>query len=198
MAGEPHRRRVEARTGTALVLERGQRLTVVDLEGEQVADLVAYAREDPDEHLSNGRTFDHGGSLHMTTGSVLYSSRSRPMLTIVADTVGRHDFLFAPCSVDMFRAQYGVEGEQPNCLDNLRDALRRQGIEAPIPTPLNVFMNAPVQPDGRVDVLPPLSRAGDHVTLRAEADLVVAVSACSAPTCNNGVFGPIELVVEPS
>jgi uncharacterized protein YcgI (DUF1989 family) len=189
------RRRIEACTGTGFELRRGQELSIVDLEGEQVADLYCIALGSPTEWLSSGRSFDYNGTLYLTKGHVLYSNASRPLLTIVADDVGRHDFHYAPCSREMFRIQYGEE-EHPNCLDNLAAALRPHGVEADaIATPFNVFMNAEVTATGELVIRPPRSRAGDAVRFRAELDLAVAVSACSAPTCNNGHCGPMAVEI---
>jgi uncharacterized protein YcgI (DUF1989 family) len=109
------------------------------------------------------------------------------MLTIVSDDVGRHDFLYASCSIEMYRMQYGVTGYHANCSDNLRAALRELGIAADsLPTAFNFFMNVDVQADGRLKILPPKCRKGDSMVLRAEMDLAIAVSACPAGTCNDG------------
>jgi len=183
-------------TGTRLLLKTGQCLRVIDPEGEQVADLVAFAYLDLTEWLSNGRTFDYNGTIYLTQGHVLYSSRSRPMLTILADDVGRHDFLFAPCSQEMFQLQYGITDPHPNCLDNLAQALQADGVQSHmIPTPFNIFMNVEIAPNGALHIHPPRSRAGDSITLRAEMDLLVAVAACSAATCNSGRCKPVDLEV---
>ena len=108
----------------ALRLQRGERLRIIDLEGGQTGDLVVFS-PDGSQRLSNGRTFDYGGKVYLSTGDVLWSDRSEPMLTIVADQVGKHDFLYAPCSLEMYRKQYGVTGYHPNCHDNLCAAPRR-------------------------------------------------------------------------
>jgi uncharacterized protein len=177
---------VPAGGGAGTRLRRGERLRVVDSEGGQTGDLVAYAA-DGSERLSNGRTFDYGGKIYLTTGDVLWSDRSNPMLTIVADDVGRHDFLYASCSLEMYRKQYAVTGYHANCHDNLLAALRELGLDpGPLPTAFNFFMNVDVAADGRLSFAPPRSRAGDAIVLRAEMDLAVAVSACPTATCNGG------------
>jgi hypothetical protein len=183
---------IPARSGVGLRLARGQILRLIDPIGGQSGDLMAFAAGDPGEWLSNGRSFDYGGKIYFSTGDVLYSNRSRPMFTITADDVGRHDFLYAPCSVEMFRIQYGVQGDHPNCLDNLSRALDSVGA-APgwMPTAFNFFMNVAVQPDGRLVIDPPRSRAGDAISLRAELDLAIGVSACSAALCNGGRAQPL-------
>jgi uncharacterized protein len=177
---------VPAGGGAGSRLRRGERLRVIDPEGGQTGDLVAYAA-DGSERLSNGRTFDYGGKIYLSTGDVLWSDRSNPMLTIVADDVGRHDFLYASCSLEMYRKQYAVTGYHANCHDNLLAALRELGLDpGPLPTAFNFFMNVEVAADGRLSFAPPRSRAGDAIVLRAEMDLAVAVSACPTSTCNGG------------
>jgi uncharacterized protein len=181
------RQLVPAALGAGLRLKRGEQLRVIDPEGGQTGDLVAFS-QDGQQRLSNGRTFDYGGKIYVSTGDVLWSDRSNPMLTIVADEVGRHDLLYAACSNEMYRVQYGLTEYHANCTDNLSSALRELGIEPhPLPTPLNLFMNVEVAADGRLVLAPPRSRAGDSIVLRAEMDLAVALSSCPASTCNGGV-----------
>jgi len=180
------RQLVPAASGIGLRLKRGERLRIIDPEGGQSGDLVAFS-QDGRQRLSNGRTFDYGGKIYVSTGDVLWSDRSNPMLTIVADQVGRHDLLYSACSLEMYRIQYGVTGEHANCTDNLGSALRTLGIEPEsLPTPLNLFMDVEVLADGRLEVKPPRSRAGDSLVLRAEMDLAIALSSCPASTCNGG------------
>ena len=191
------RRRIEPQRGTAFALGRGQTLRVIDPCGEQVADLIAFARDDPREWLSSGRTIDYNDTLRFTAGHALYSNRSRVMLTIVRDTVGRHDFLYTPCSHETFALIYKHDGPHPSCFDNLSQALAPFGIEPDrIPTTFNVFMNVEIDPDGRVAVRPTRSTAGDLLELRAEMDLIVGLTACSAELSNNYRFKPIDYEIE--
>jgi uncharacterized protein YcgI (DUF1989 family) len=189
---------IPPRSGAAFRLARGQRLRVIDPNGEQVSDLLAFNADDPAEVISSGRTLDYASRLFLTTGDPLYSNRSRVMLRIVEDTVGRHDFLLTPCSKDTFRIIYGDEHPHRGCFGNLAEALAPFGItEDQIPTAFNVFMNVVV--DGRsgaLTVQPPLSQAGDHVLFEAEQDLIIGLTACSAPQSNNFAFKPIEYAVE--
>jgi uncharacterized protein YcgI (DUF1989 family) len=180
------RRLVAAGGGTGLRLKHGEQLRIIDIEGGQTGDLVAFSA-DGRHRLSSGRTFDYGGKIYVSTGDVLWSDRSEPMLTIVADDVGKHDLLYAPCSIEMYRIQYGVTEYHANCYDNLCSAFRDLAIEPePLPSSLNFFMNADVGADGRLSFLPPRTRAGAAITLRAEMDLLIALSSCPASTCNAG------------
>ncbi len=180
----------------AFTVQKNEVIRVIDVEGEQVADLVCFARRDTAEYLSSGRSIDYNEKLYLSTGDILYSNRSNPMLTIIRDTVGRHDFLFAPCSREMFQMTYNLAEPHPNCLDNLTTSLEPYGILASqIPTAFNIFMNVAVSAGGRVTVLPPLSKAGDFIDLRAEMDLIVGACACSAGKCNNFSCTPIRVEI---
>ncbi len=189
--------RIEPRNGVAFTIDAGQILTVTDPMGRQVADLLAYAAGDIGEVISSGRTLDYANKIYLTTGDVLYSNRSRPMLTIVEDMVGRHDFLLTPCSKDTFRIIYGDTDPHRGCFGNLAAALAPYGVtEDMIPVAFNCFMNVPVDADGTFEVLPPLSRAGDYIRFRAEMALVIGLTACSALQSNGGSFKPIDWAVD--
>ena len=135
---------------------------------------------------------------YLTTGDPLYSNRSNVLLRIVEDTVGRHDFLLTPCSADTFRIIYGDTDPHRGCFGNLAAALAPYGIgEDRIPVAFNCFMNVPVDgATGKLEVLPPLSRAGDRIVFRAARDLLIGLTACSAPASNGGSFKPIHYRIE--
>ena len=191
------RHEIAPRSGVGFELAAGQTLTVYDPRGEQVADLLAYAKADPREVISSGRTLDYASRLFLTTGDPLYSNRSNVMLEIVADTVGRHDFLLTPCSKDTFRIIYGDEHPHRGCFGNLAAALAPWGIvDDEIPTAFNCFMNVAVDGEtGALSVDPPRSKAGDHIAFVAKMDLIIGLTACSALQSNNGSFKPIEYEV---
>jgi uncharacterized protein YcgI (DUF1989 family) len=189
---------IPPRSGVAFPLDRGQRLTVIDPRGEQVADLLAYNRADTREAISSGRTLDYAGRIYLTTGDPLYSNRSRVLLRIEEDTVGRHDFLLTPCSADTFRILYDDPEPHHGCFGNLATALAPHGIGPDdIPVAFNIFMNVGLDGEpGLLSVDPPRSRAGDHVTFLAEEDLIIGLTACSAPQSNNGSFKPIHYRID--
>lgn len=196
VAAEPAQQRIPPQSGTAFVLRKGQVLQVTDPCGEQVADLYAVARDEPGCWLSSGRSMDYASRIYLTTGDTLYANNSRPMFTIVADTVGRHDFLLTPCSQEMFEILYHCDGHHPSCFENLATNMQRLGVDpASIHTTFNIFMNVTVDGEGRLTVGTPRSRAGDVIELRAEMDLVCGLTACSAEGSNNGTFKPIDFRV---
>lgn len=184
---------IPPRSGAAFRLAKGQRLRVIDPRGEQVSDLLAFNAHDTAEVISSGRSLDHAGKIYLTTGDALYSNRGKVMLRIVEDTVGRHDFLLTPCSKDTFRILYGDEHPHRGCFGNFAEALQPYGIGPDqIPTAFNVFMNVTIDGEGRLAVEPPLSKAGDFIVLEADQDLILALTACSAPQSNNYAFKPIQ------
>jgi uncharacterized protein YcgI (DUF1989 family) len=184
---------IPPRRGVAFELKKGQRLKVVDPQGEQVSDFICFNSADTWEYLSSGRTIDYAETIYLTAGHSFYSNRSNVMFTLIEDTVGRHDFLLTPCSADTFRIIYGHANPHRGCLGNLTEALQPYGITADnIPVCFNIFMNVTVNGDtGAVAVLPPKSKAGDYVLLEAEMDLIVGMTACSAEMSNNYSFKPI-------
>ncbi|QNQ10757.1 DUF1989 domain-containing protein [Sphingomonas alpina] len=191
---------IPERSGTAFRLAKGETLIVIDPRGEQVADLLAFNAADVDEVISSGRTLDYAEHIYLTKGDKLYSNRSNVMLDIVEDVVGRHDFLLTPCSFDTFKHFYPDLEPHRGCFGNLAEALDPYGIGADrIPVAFNCFMNVPVDgASGRLRVLPPISKAGDHIALRAEMDLIIGLTACSAPDSNGGTFKPIHYRIEPA
>lgn len=188
---------IAPQTGVGFMLDKGQTLRIIDPQGEQVSDLMAFSRADLGEYLSSGRSIDYANTLYLTTGHVLYSNRSRPLFTIGQDMVGRHDFTLTPCSPETFQIIYGDTSYHPSCFENLSKGLAPFGIQPDqIPVSFNVFMNVTFDPaTGEMTIGPPLSQAGQFAEFRAEMDLFVAVTACSAEMSNNGSFKPIDVEI---
>ena len=145
--------------------------------------------------MSNGRSFHYNESIFMVAASTLYSNQSNPMLTILEDSVGRHDFLYTPCSAEVFERNYGLKGH-PNCLDNLTAALAPYDVtQSMITTPFNIFMNTETSGPGQEMVVRrPRSSPGDHVDLLATIDCLVGLTACAAEIfdCNGDECTAIE------
>ncbi len=184
---------IPPRSGTAFNLRRGQKLKVVDVQGEQVSDFVCFNLHDKSEYLSSGRTLDYEETIFLTKGNSFYSNRSNVMFQMLEDTVGRHDFLLAPCSAEMFKITYGHTDPHQGCFGNLKQALIEFGIQGDdIPTCFNIFMHVTVDgTTGKLSVLPPKSKAGDFIILEAKMDLIVGMTSCSAGMSNNFSYKPI-------
>ena len=187
---------IEKQSGAAFKLQKGQKLKVIDPQGEQVSDMVLFNAEDTREKISSGKTLDFEESILITKGDWLWSNRSNKMMKILEDTNGRNDFLLAPCSPETFKIMYNNPDYHPSCFENLYTNLAPYGIEPDdVPTAFNIFMNVQFDAHGKLSVDPPLSKAGDYVLFEAEMDLIVALTACSAEDSNNGSFKPIQFQI---
>jgi urea carboxylase-associated protein 1 len=178
-------------------IERGQVVRVIDLEGRQVGDLIAFNRANLAEKFWISNTIRLNGTVFVTTGHVLYSELSNPMLTIVADTCGRHDLLAGSCNAEIDKVRYGVDAHY-GCVENFLAALEPYGIaRKDIPMSLNLFMNCPVEAGGAWTIATPVSKAGDYIDLRAEMDCIVALSNCPQDLnpCNDGALKPLQFAV---
>lgn len=184
---------IAPRSGVSFTLKKGQRLKVTDIKGEQVSDFICFNLNDTAEYLSSGRTIDYAETIFLTKGHSFYSNRSNVMFHMIEDTVGRHDFLLTPCSADTFRIIYGHTSPHCGCLGNLTTALKEYNIkDDDIPVCFNIFMHVAVDGDsGKIQVLPPKSKAGDSILIEAKMDLIVGMTACSAEMSNNYSFKPI-------
>ena len=191
---------IPPRSGTAFILKKGERLTITDIQGEQVSDFICFNLHDKKEYLSSGRTIDYAETIFLTKGNPFYSNRSNVMFEIIEDTVGRHDFLLTPCSADTFRIIYGDTNPHRGCFGNLSEALKVYGIEPDeIPVCFNIFMHVSVDGEtGKISVLPPKSKADDHIIIEAVIDLIVGMTACSAEMSNNYSFKPIGYTIDKS
>jgi len=183
---------IPPQSGASFQMKRGQRLKVIDPEGLQVSDLFCVSSADPLEWLSSGRSIDYADTIYLTTGNFLYSNRSTPMLKILEDRCGRHDFLMSPCSLKMFQLVAGQPIAHSSCDENLVKALAHFEIPADrISTAFNIFMNVEISSNGRIQIHAPRSRAGDFIVFEALIDLVVGITACSHEETNAGICKPI-------
>ena len=178
---------------TSFVLKQGQVFRTIDVHGKQVADVMLYRLQDPDERYWVANTIKLNETAYLTTGHRLYSDRANPMATIVADSCGRHDTLCGSCSAEIDFVRYQVKWH-PNCTDNFVRSLSRFNLKRhDMVMSFNLFMNAPVQPDGSFAIVEPLSKPGDYIDIRADMDLIVCFSNCPQDLnpCNG--FNPTAL-----
>lgn len=169
---------IAARTAMALPMNKGQVLRVVDVEGQQAADIIAYNRRATAEGLSTEVTVQILRTSNPQVGQTLYSIEWNPMLTIVADTVRTNYLPGEICSDEANFFRYGVRGSV-NCRDNLAAAVAPWGVsKSQVHGAYAAFLNMGFLPDGRTLIQEPVSKPGDYVELRAEMDIVIAVSAC--------------------
>jgi uncharacterized protein len=170
---------IAARRGRATFLVRGQCIKVINTHGSQVVDTWAFSRANMAEFMSMEHSRATLRHIIPRVGDALLTNRRRPILTLTEDTSGGvHDTLMAAC--DRYRyEELGHQGYHDNCTDNLAAALAALDLTPPeTPSPLNLFMNIPWSGPGDLSFEPPVSVPGSFVVLRAEMDLVIALSAC--------------------
>ena len=186
-------------------LKQGQHFRIVDLEGNQAVDTLFYSSASLDERYSAQDTIRAQGNIYLTAGTRLLSNEGNTMLTIVADTCGRHDTLGGACSAESNTVRYAIEKRHMHsCRDNFLLALTHWGAKyhrdigkRDLASNVNFFMNVPVTPQGKLTFADGISAAGRYVEMRADMDVTVLISNC--PQLNNPCNGynptPVEVLV---
>jgi uncharacterized protein YcgI (DUF1989 family) len=189
---------IPAGEGRGVRMAAGQVLDVVDVEGHQVGDLVAWVAGDPGEYLSPAHTVSCNASVRLGAGAQVFSNRRRPLFTIVSDDVGHHDIVVPCCDAERFARDFG-QPDHPHCLGNLHQArdLLGETVELRGELAWNVFMYNRITSGGEVVTDRASHPAGSTITLRAEQDLVVLLSACpqDLTPCNDFEPTAMRLVV---
>ena len=182
---------IPARHGAAVEVRRGQVVRVIDVEGAQVGDLVCFNRHDLGEAYAPQNTILFNRTIYPKVGALLVSNRGRPMMRLVADTVGVHDLICGSCSDEYYKNRLDHLEPHRSCRSNLAEAMAPWGIALrDIPFSFNVFMRWPVEPDGTVVPMAAPSRAGDYADFLAEMDVVVANSACPSDITPTNAHNP--------
>lgn len=186
---------INACSGISIDVAEGQTITIIDVEGGQVADLFAECAGKPDEFLSSAVTIDCNESLRLHVGDCIYTNLYRPMFKIIYDEVREHDLLFPCCRPEMYDFFCQNGKGHPNCYDNINRVLTEH---RPIIQPVNLFMFTKVDGNGKVTINPPLSKAGDKVILRAMMNVRVGIASCSVSEgeCNDRKCSSIKVIVE--
>jgi len=169
------------------VIKKGQVFRILDLEGNQAVDTLFYNANDREERYSATDTIQEQGNIYLTTGTRLMSNAGNVMLTIIADTCGRHDTLGGACSAESNTVRYALEKRHMHsCRDSFLKALAHwdHGMgKGDLSSNINFFMNVPVTPQGGLTFEDGISEAGRYVEMRAEMDVLVLISNC--PQLNN-------------
>lgn len=178
---------IESGLGWTRVVQKGETLRIVDLEGNQAVDTLFYCADDPNERYSAVDTIREQGNIYLTTGTRLLSTEGRALCTIVADTCGRHDTLGGACAAESNQVRYALDKKfMHSCRDTflLTLACQTRGMsKRDLTANVNFFMNVPVTPDGKLTFEDGVSAAGRYVELRAETAVRVLISNC--PQLNN-------------
>ncbi|WP_207211833.1 urea amidolyase associated protein UAAP2 [Promicromonospora panici] len=194
-----HDETVAARNPWTGVIAAGDTLTMVDVGGNQAVDFLVYDAHDTELRYSSPDTLQGQDTVYLTTGSVLRDAEHGPLMTVVADTCGRHDTLGGACSKESNTLRYGHHTRaQHACVENFLLGGARHGLgKRDLVSNINWFMNVPVDPDGALGIVDGISAPGLAVSVRAERDVLVLISNC--PQINNPCNGfdptPVRVIV---
>lgn len=189
-------KRIPEKRGAAFEVKSGDTFEVTDPEGQQVADLVAFNADNPNERFSTKYSYRRNGKVRVTTGDTLYTTEGREILTITEDECGIHDLLYAPCN-EWVLDDYYDQPDENGCRENLTEALEPLGVDKELVlNTLNVFMKSTIAEQTYIDIREPPSEPGDTVQFRAEQDCFIAVSSCAGESVvNAGETNPIDIRV---
>lgn len=186
---------IPAKKGKAFTVKKGSYFKLIDVKGQQVADMIALVSGSED-YFSPAHTRSCLNSIKLEIGDHLFSNRRKPLLKIIEDTVGLHDIVVPCCDVERYQKDYKLEYHE-NCYDNLVDALKALDITRdPLPEALNVFMNNKVLADGSIVTEEPINKPGDYILFEVLEDLTVAISACPQDLSPCNAYNPTEMKVE--
>jgi len=182
-------------------IPRGAYFRIVDLEGNQAVDTLFYNAHDYIDRYSAQDTIRNQRNIYLTTGTRLMSSAGNVMMTIVADTCGRHDTLGGACAAESNMVRYALEKRYMHaCRQSFLKAIVEweHGMDKrDITSNINFFMNVPVTPEGELNFGDGVSAPGKYVELRAEMDVLALISNC--PQLNNPCNAynptPIEVLI---
>lgn len=164
--------------------------------GAQVADLFCFSHERPFDVLSSGRSIDYNETVRFTQGHILFSQAGVPLLEIVEDSCGQHDFLVAPCSLQMFQMLSNTHEYYPSCHENLCHAFAQfNWLPELISTTFNIFMHYEIDQNGGMHLHRPNSKPGDRIVFRALEEVIVGLTACADPATNGGCCKGIEYAI---
>lgn len=192
---------IESGKGWTHLVRKGQTLRIIDLEGNQAVDTLFYNADDPSERYSASDTIREQGNIYLTTGTRIVSSEGNVLLTIVADTCGRHDTLGGACAAESNQVRYALEKKfMHSCRDSFLCTLAsctRDMTKRDLTANINFFMNVPVTPEGKLTFEDGISAPGRYVELSAAMDVRVLISNC--PQLNNPCNGydptPVRILI---
>jgi uncharacterized protein YcgI (DUF1989 family) len=189
---------VPAREGRGVFVKRGELLDIISIEGRQVGDLVAWRQDDPEEYMSPTHTVSCNASIRLNVNDRLFTNHRNPIFSILRDDVGKHDLVVPCCDQERFARDFNAP-DHPHCLGNLKQARDLLNLEFDIhgEQAWNVFMHNRVTPEGAVVTDAAAHGPGSTITLRAEMDVVVLLSACPQDLTPCNAFNPtaMKLVV---
>ena len=189
---------VDAKQAWTGLVKRGQVLAIKDTHGQQAVDFLCYDADNTADRYSATNTVKVQGNVYVGNGTVLYADSGKPLLTVIEDTVGRHDTIYGCCSNPNNKLRYDVETTE-SCYTNFTQELQKHGMDVTSIVPnVNWFMSVPVLGDGSAGVAEAALKPGSYVKLRAECNVLAVLSNCPQMhnPCNGFKPTPIEVWID--
>ena len=189
---------VDAKQAWTGLVKRGQVLAIKDTHGQQAVDFLCYDADNTSDRYSATNTVKIQGNVYVGNGTVLYADSGKPLLTVIEDTVGRHDTIYGCCSNSNNKLRYDVETTE-SCYTNFTQELQKHGMDVTSIVPnVNWFMSVPVLGDGSAGVAEAALKPGSYVKLRAECNVLAVLSNCPQMhnPCNGFKPTPIEVWID--
>ena len=189
---------VDAKQAWTGLVKRGQVLAIKDTHGQQAVDFLCYDADNTSDRYSATNTVKIQGNVYVGNGTVLYADSGKPLLTVIEDTVGRHDTIYGCCSNPNNKLRYDVETTE-SCYTNFTQELQKHGMDVTSIVPnVNWFMSVPVLGDGSAGVAEAAVKPGSYVKLRAECNVLAVLSNCPQMhnPCNGFKPTPIEVWID--
>ena len=189
---------VDAKQPWSGLVKRGQELTIKDTHGQQAVDFLCYDADNTSDRYSATNTVKVQGNVYVGNGTVLYADSGKPLLTVIEDTVGRHDTIYGCCSNPNNKLRYDVETTE-SCYTNFTQELQKHGMDVTSIVPnVNWFMSVPILGDGSAGVAEAVLKPGSFVRLRAECNVLAVLSNCPQMhnPCNGDEPTPIEVWID--
>ena len=189
---------VDAKQPWSGLVKRGQVLTIKDTHGQQAVDFLCYDADNTADRYSATNTVKVQGNVYVGNGTVLYADSGKPLLTVIEDTIWRHDTIYGCCSNPNNKLRYDVETTE-SCYTNFTQELQKHGMDVTSIDPnVNWFMSVPVLGDGSAGVVEAVLKPGSFVKLRAECNVLAVLSNCPQMhnPCNGYDPTPIEVRID--
>ena len=189
---------VEAKQPWSGLVKKGQVLVIRDTHGQQAVDFLCYDADNTSDRYSATNTVKVQGNVYVGKGTVLYADSGKPLLSVIEDTVGKHDTIYGCCSNPNNKLRYGVKTTE-SCYTNFTQELQKHGMDVTSIVPnVNWFMSVPVLDDGAAGVAEAAIKPGSFVKLRAECNVLAVLSNCPQMhnPCNGYKPTPIEVWID--
>lgn len=175
-------------------LKAGDTIRIAQDAGPSAVSVIAWSLADTSERLNLPDTVKVQWTTAIGKGRVLFTDMGRVLFSVTEAASTAHDGLVGGSTAASNAARYS--GDLRNTRDNFVLVAGKLGLDRrDIPSAITFFAPLRVDSDGQFIWREDLRVPGDYVELRAEMDLVVALSNCPHPLDPNPAYAPAPVTV---